>query len=295
MIKQQTIINPVKAKGVGIHSGNEINITLKPAPANHGIIFKRLDVDSKLVRAKNAFVNEVVLSTSIEEDGVVISTIEHLLSAIAAMGIDNLLIEIDSFEVPIMDGSSAPFIFLINSAGITKQEEDKLFLVVNKEVKVSHNDAWAKLLPYNGFKVSLEIDFEHKSIKASEQKLSIDFKNESYIKEISRARTFGKVSDLENLQKQNKALGASMDNAIALSDDDILNEEGVRYHNEFVKHKILDIVGDMYLLGHGLVGEYQGFKSSHMLNNKLLGELLANKDNYELKTFESLPISFYEN
>jgi UDP-3-O-[3-hydroxymyristoyl] N-acetylglucosamine deacetylase len=295
MIKQQTIINEVRARGVGIHSGKYVNITLKPAEVNHGIIFKRLDVGGKLVRAQNAFVNEVILSTSVEENGVSISTIEHLLSAIAAMGIDNMLIEIDSFEVPIMDGSSAPFIFLLNSAGITKQDADKTFLVIKREVKVKSGDSWAKLSPFNGLKVSVEIDFEHQTIKNSEQSLTIDFAGESYVKEISRARTFGKIADLEKLQTQNKALGASMDNAIALSDDDVLNEEGVRYHNEFVKHKILDAIGDMYLLGYGLVGYYEGFKPSHMLNNKLLSAVLDDAGNYDLTTFDELPISFYDN
>ncbi len=293
MINQKTIINEVKARGVGIHSGSYVNLAIKPAPINHGIIFKRLDVDGKLVRAKNAFVNEVILSTSVEENGVSISTIEHLLSAIAAMGIDNLLIELDSFEVPIMDGSSAPFIFLLNSAGIIEQDEPKQFLVIEQTVEVSYGDSWARLSPFNGYKISVEIDFDHQTIKNSGQTLVIDFKDESYIKEIARARTFGKLSDLEHLQKHDKALGASMDNAIALSDDDVLNEEGVRYSNEFVKHKILDVVGDMYLLGHPLVGFYEGYKTSHLINNKLISAVLATQDNYRTTPLNDIPISFY--
>jgi UDP-3-O-[3-hydroxymyristoyl] N-acetylglucosamine deacetylase len=295
MIKQRTIASEATAIGTGIHNGKEVQMTLIPAPCNHGIVFKRLDAGGKLVRAHNAMVNEVVLSTGIEEGGVKISTVEHLLSALSAMGVDNLLIEINSFEVPIMDGSSAPFIFLLQSAGIKKQEEAKKFFVIKKEIEVNHNDCWAKLSPYHGFKISLKIDFDHKKIKESNQELTIDFNSESYLKEISRARTFGKISDVEKLQKQNLALGANMTNAIALSDDDILNEEGTRYDNEFVKHKILDIVGDMYLLGYNLIGYYQGFKSGHMLNDKLLGEVLSDKNNYEIREFkkEELNINFY--
>jgi UDP-3-O-[3-hydroxymyristoyl] N-acetylglucosamine deacetylase len=240
-------------------------------------------------------VNEVMLSTGIEKDGVKISTVEHLLSALSAMGVDNLLIELNSFEVPIMDGSSAPFIFLLQSAGIIEQEEAKKFFVVKKEIKVKNGDCWATLSPYNGFKISLEIDFNHKKIKESNQSLTIDFNTESYLKEISRARTFGNINDVKKLQAQNLALGANMTNAIALSDDDILNEEGIRYENEFVKHKILDIVGDMYLVGHNIIGYYQGFKSGHMLNDKLLCEILKDKSNYEIREFNKndLKINFY--
>jgi UDP-3-O-[3-hydroxymyristoyl] N-acetylglucosamine deacetylase len=295
MIKQRTIKTEAIALGVGIHNGKDVQMKLIPAPCNHGIVFKRLDAGGKLVRAHNAMVNEVVLSTGIEQDGVKISTVEHLLSALSAMGIDNLLIELDSFEVPIMDGSSAPFIFLLQSAGILEQEEAKKFFVVKKEVRVENNDSWATLSPYHGFKVSLEIDFQHKKIKASDQKLTIDFNRESYLKEISRARTFGNINDVKKLQEKNLALGADMTNAIALSDDDILNEEGMRYSNEFVKHKILDVVGDMYLLGHNLIGYYQGFKSGHMLNDKLLCEILKDKNNYEIREFDKkeLKVNFY--
>ncbi len=295
MIKQKTITQEVKARGVGIHNGKIVNMKLIPAECNHGIVFKRLDAGSKLVKAHSAFVNEVVLSTSIERDNVKVSTIEHLMSALSAMGVDNLLIELDSFEVPIMDGSSAPFIFLLQSAGIAEQKEDKKFFIIKEKIKIEHNDMWAELLPYNGFKVSLEIDFSHKKIKNSEQKLTIDFAKESYLKEISRARTFGRVDEMEQLQKQDLAKGASMENAIALSDDDVLNEDGMRYHNEFVKHKILDIVGDLYLLGHNMVGYYKGYKSGHFLNDKLLTKVLANKKSWEIKNFKksNSPINFY--
>ena len=207
--------------------------------------------------------------------GVKVSTIEHLLSALSALGVDNLLVELDSFEVPIMDGSSAPFIFLVQSAGIEEQEAPKRFIVIKETVRVENGEAWAQVSPHNGFKVTLEIDFEHKKIKESGQKLSIDFAEQSYLKEISRARTFGYESDVEALQAGGLALGASLDNAIGLSDYDILNEDGMRYHNEFVKHKILDIVGDLFLLGGNMIGQYEGYKTGHMLNDQLLSAILS--------------------
>jgi UDP-3-O-[3-hydroxymyristoyl] N-acetylglucosamine deacetylase len=296
MIKQRTIKKTVKARGVGIHSGNTVNMTLLPAPENHGVVFRRMDVGGgKLVRAHSAYVNEVVLSTGIEHDGVKVSTVEHLLSAFSALGIDNILVELDSFEVPIMDGSSAPFVFLVQSAGIEEQAAAKKFFVIKKTVRVENNGAWAQVSPHNGFKVSLEIDFENQKVKESGQQLEIDFSEQSYLKEISRARTFGYVKDLEVMQKQNLALGASMDNAIALSDDDVLNEDGMRYENEFVKHKILDIVGDLYLLGGNLIGFYEGYKTGHLLNDQLLSALLSQKDAWSIETFkkEEAPIQFY--
>ena len=295
MIKQRTIKKAVKARGIGIHSGNLVNMTLLPAEEDHGVVFRRMDVGGKLVRAHNAFVNEVVLSTGLENQGVKVSTVEHLMSALAALGIDNVLVELDSFEVPIMDGSSAPFIFLVQSAGIVEQEAAKKFFVINETVKVEHNDSWAQVSPHAGFKVSLEIDFNHKKVKESGQQLSIDFAEQSYLKEISRARTFGYMKDVETMQRQNLALGASMDNAIALSDDDVLNEDGMRYHNEFVKHKILDIVGDLYLLGANLIGHYEGYKTGHLLNDQLLSAILERPDTWSMEIIdqEDSPIQFY--
>jgi UDP-3-O-[3-hydroxymyristoyl] N-acetylglucosamine deacetylase len=295
MIKQRTIKKAVKARGIGIHSGNMINMMLVPADADHGVVFRRMDVGGKLVRAHNAFVNEVVLSTSIEDDGVQISTVEHLMSAFSALGIDNVLVELDSFEVPIMDGSSAPFIFLVQSAGIAEQAEAKKFFVIKDTVRVENNDSWAQVSPYEGFKVTLEIDFNHKKVQESGQKLSIDFAQKSYLKEISRARTFGYVKDMKIMQERNLALGASMDNAIALSDDDVLNEDGMRYENEFVKHKILDIVGDLYLLGSSLIGHYEGYKTGHLLNDQLLSSILEQPNTWSIETFISKdsPIQFY--
>lgn len=296
MIKQRTVKKSVKARGIGIHSGAMINMKLIPAPIDHGVVFKRMDVGGKLVRAHNAFVNEVVLSTSIEYDGVKVSTIEHLMSAFSALGIDNILVELDSFEVPIMDGSSAPFIFLVQSAGIEEQQDaHKKFFVIKDTIRVKNNDSWAQVTPYEGFKVTLEIDFNHKKVKESGQNLSIDFAQKSYLKEISRARTFGYMRDVERMQKKNLALGASMDNAIALSDNDVLNEDGMRYENEFVKHKILDIVGDLYLLGANLIGHYEGYKTGHLLNDQLLSTILKQPETWAIETFESenSPIQFY--
>lgn len=295
MIKQRTIKKAVKARGVGIHSGSMVNMTLIPAEIDHGVVFRRMDVGGKLVRAHNAFVNEVVLSTSLENKGVKVSTVEHLMSAFSALGVDNILVELDSFEVPIMDGSSAPFIFLVQSAGIEDQNAHKKFFVIHETVKIEHQDSWAQVSPYEGFKVTLEINFEHKKVQESGQKLSIDFAKQSYLKEISRARTFGYMKELEVLQRQNLALGASMDNAIALSDDDVLNEDNMRYQNEFVKHKILDIVGDLYLLGGNLIGHYQGYKTGHLLNDQLLSAILERPDTWSIETFEAKdsPIQFY--
>ena len=295
MVKQRTIKKIVKARGVGIHSGKLVNLTLIPAAPDHGVVFKRLDVGGRQVHAHSAFVNEVVLSTGLESQGVKVSTIEHLLSALSALGIDNLLVELDSFEVPIMDGSSAPFVFLVQSAGIEEQDAHKRFIVIKDTIRVENGQSWAQVSPYNGFKVTLEIDFEHKKIKESGQKLSIDFAEQSYLKEISRARTFGYESDVEMLQKKNLALGASKDNAIALSDNDILNEDGMRYHNEFVKHKILDIVGDLFLLGGNIIGSYEGYRTGHMLNDQLLSAILSQPNAFKIQTFEdsNSPVHFY--
>ena len=295
MVKQRTINKMVKARGVGIHSGKQVNLTLIPAKVDHGVVFKRMDAGGKEVHAHSAFVNEVVLSTGLESQGVKVSTVEHLMSALSALGIDNVMVELDSFEVPIMDGSSAAFIFLIQSAGIEEQDAPKRFIVIKDTVRVENGESWAQVGPHNGFKVTLEIDFKHKKVKESGQKLSIDFSEQSYLKEISRARTFGYLRDVETLQKQNLALGASIDNAIALTDDDILNEDGLRFHNEFVKHKVLDIVGDLFLLGSNFIGYYEGYKTGHMINDQLLSAILSQPDAYIVETFEKQdsPIQYY--
>ena len=295
MIKQRTIKKSVQARGVGIHSGKTVNMKLLPAEPNHGIVFRRMDAGGKEVKALNVFVNELVLSTSLQDGDVKVSTVEHLMSAFSALGIDNIVVELDSFEVPIMDGSSSPFVFLVQAAGIEEQDSSKNFIVIKKPIKVKRGDSWAKLTPYNGFKISIEIDFDHEKVKESGQKISIDFSNQSYLKEISRARTFGYMRDLETLKAANRALGASPDNAIALTDDDILNEDGLRYTNEFVKHKVLDIVGDLYLLGANVIGHYEGYKTGHFLNNELIKTLQNKKDTWTIETFEgdNAPVSFY--
>jgi len=295
MVKQRTIKKTGKARGVGIPSGKLVNMTLIPAESDHGVVFKRLDVGGRKVHAHSAFVNEVVLSNGLESQGVKVSTIEHLMSAFSALGVDNVLVELDSFEVPIMDGSSAPFIFLVQSAGIEEQDAPKRFIVIKDTVRVENGKSWAQVSPHNGFKVTLEIDFEHKKIKESGQKLTIDFAEQSYLKEISRARTFGYERDVEELQAGGLALGASIDNAIALSDDDILNEDGMRFPNEFVKHKILDIVGDLFLLGGNVIGHYEGYKTGHMLNDQLLSAILSQPQAFSIETYEELesPIHYY--
>ena len=295
MIKQRTISASTSARGVGIHSGKEVTLTLSPAKVDDGVIFKRLDLKGSIIKAHSAFVNEVNLSTSLEKDGTKVSTVEHLLSALSGLGIDNILVELDSFEVPIMDGSAAPFIFLLQAAGIVEQDAYKKFFVVKKPVEVTLNDSWACVSPYFGFQICLEISFDHRFIKQSGQRLCIDFAKESYLKEISRARTFGLIKDLEKLQNMGLGLGASVENAIALGEEGVLNEDGVRYHNEFVKHKILDIVGDLYLLGGNIVGKYEGYKTGHQLNDKLLSKLINTKDAWEIKTFDerNTPIIFY--
>jgi len=295
LIKQRTIKKSVQARGVGIHSGKTVNMKLLPAEPDHGIVFRRMDAGGKEVKALNVFVNELVLSTSLQDGDVKVSTVEHLMSAFSALGIDNIVVELDSFEVPIMDGSSSPFVFLVQAAGIEEQDASKNFIVIKKPIKVKRGDSWAKLTPYNGFKISIEIDFDHEKVKESGQKISIDFSNQSYLKEISRARTFGYMRDLETLKAANRALGASPDNAIALTDDDILNEDGLRYTNEFVKHKVLDIVGDLYLLGANVIGHYEGYKTGHFLNNELIKTLQNKKDTWTIETFEgdNAPVSFY--
>lgn len=296
MLAQRTIKNSVSARGIALHSGVISNITLKSAKVDTGIIFRRIDLDNKEIKAHNANVSEVTLCTSLQNQEVKIATVEHLLSALSSLGIDNLIVEIDSDEIPIMDGSASPFIFLIEAAGIQEQEEAKKFFIIKKEVCVEKDNCWAKLTPFEGFKVTVEIDFKNQVIQNSGQKLSLDFSKESYLKEISRARTFGHMSDVKMMQDNNLALGASLDNAIALDKDKLVDGQSLRYKNEFVKHKILDVIGDLYLLGGNLIGEYEGYRTGHALNDMLLNALLKDKDAFEIKTFENdeVPISFYK-
>ena len=278
MIRQRTLNNTIRATGVGLHSGEKVYLTLKPAPVNSGIVFRRTDLDPVVDIPANALqVGETTLSTTLVKDHARVDTVEHLLSAMAGLGIDNAIVELSAQEVPIMDGSSGPFVFLLQSAGIAEQDAPKRFIRIKRKIEVREGDKVASFVPYNGFKVSFEIDFDHPVFKQSIQKASLDFSSTSYVKEVSRARTFGFTKDLEYMRSKNLALGGSVKNAIVVDDYRVLNEDGLRYDDEFVKHKILDAVGDLYLLGHSLIGEFVGHKSGHGLNNRLLRELLDRK------------------
>lgn len=298
MIKQRTLKNVIRATGVGLHTGEKVYLTLRPAVPDTGIVFRRVDLDTPVeIPAIPENVGETTLSTTLVKDGVRIATIEHLLSALAGLGIDNAYIDLNASEVPIMDGSAGPFVFLIQSAGIQEQNAPKRFIRIKKPVKVDHGDKWVQFVPYNGFKVSFTIDFQHPAFKEHHQMAEVDFSTTSFVKEVSRARTFGFMSQIETLRANNLALGGSLDNAIVVDDYRVLNEDGLRYVDEFVKHKILDSIGDLYLLGRSLIGAFSGYKSGHALNNKLLRVLLAQEDAWELVTFEDekeSPISFMQ-
>jgi UDP-3-O-[3-hydroxymyristoyl] N-acetylglucosamine deacetylase len=288
MIKQRTLRNVIRATGVGLHTGEKVFLTLRPAAVDTGIIFRRVDLDEPVeISARPENVGETTLSTTLVQGNVKVSTVEHILSALAGMGIDNVYIDLSAPEVPIMDGSAGPFVFLIQSAGIEEQNAPKRFIRIKKPVQVGdEGDKWARFEPFDGFKVSFKIDFNHPVINNCSQEAVVDFSTTSFVKEISRARTFGFMRDIEYLRQNNLALGGSMDNAIVLDDYRVLNEDGLRYNDEFVKHKILDAIGDLYLLGRSLVGAYCGYKSGHALNNKLLLELMADESAWELVTFE---------
>lgn len=296
MLRQRTLKNVIKATGITLHGGERAEIVLHPAPVNTGIIFRRTDLNPIVeipARAEN--VGDTRLSTTLVKGDVRVSTVEHLLSALAGMGIDNLFISVNAPEIPIMDGSAGPFVFLIQSAGIEEQSAPKKFIRIKRKFKISDGDKWACFEPFDGFKVTFTIDFDHPLFKIDTKTATLDFSSLSYVKEVSRARTFGFMADFEKLQSMNLARGASLDNAIAIDDFRILNEDGLRYENEFVKHKILDAVGDLYLLGSSLVGAFSGYKSGHALNNKILRELMATKDAWEFVTYEDTkkaPISF---
>ena len=298
MIKQRTLKNVIRATGVGLHTGKKIFLTLRPAPANAGIIFRRVDLDDPVeIEAKSDNVGDTMLSTSLVKGDVKISTVEHLLSALAGFGIDNAYVDLSADEVPIMDGSAGPFVFLIQSAGVEEQNAPKHFMRIREKIRVEDGDKWAMFEPFEGFKVGFTIEFDHPMFHEENCKAEIDFSTTSYVKEVSRARTFGFMREVELLRENNLALGGSLDNAIVVDDYRILNEDGLRYEDECVKHKILDAIGDLYLLGHSLIGSFTGFKSGHALNNRLLRELLAKESAWELVSFEDevdLPISFMQ-
>ncbi|OUR64084.1 UDP-3-O-[3-hydroxymyristoyl] N-acetylglucosamine deacetylase [Methylophaga sp. 42_25_T18] len=287
MIKQRTLKNVIRATGVGLHSGDTVYLTLRPAAPNTGIIFRRVDLDPVVeIEAKAENVGETALSTTLVQHGQRVSTVEHLLSAFAGLGIDNAYIDLNAPEVPIMDGSAGPFVFLIQSAGIEEQAVAKQFIRIKKTLLVEDGDKWGKFEPFEGFKVSFTIDFQHPAFTGRPQQVDVDFSSTSFVREVSRARTFGFMKDIEKLRENNLALGASVDNAIALDDYRVVNEDGLRYEDEFVRHKVLDAIGDLYLLGYSLIGAFSGHKSGHEVNNKLLRKLLADKDAWELVSFE---------
>jgi UDP-3-O-[3-hydroxymyristoyl] N-acetylglucosamine deacetylase len=296
MIRQRTLKNVIKATGITLHGGERAELTLKPAPPNTGIIFTRIDLNPPveiLARAEN--VGDTTLSTCLIKDGVRVSTVEHLLSAFAGLGIDNAYVDISTSEIPIMDGSAGPFVFLVQSAGIQEQNAPKGFIRIKRKVKVKEGDKWAAFEPFEGFKVTFSIEFDHPVFNSLSKTATLDFSSTSYVKEVSRARTFGFMADFERLRELNLALGASLDNAIAIDDYRVLNEDGLRYEDEFVKHKILDAIGDLYLLGSSLIGAFSGYKSGHALNNSLLRKLLAQEDAWEYVTFDDIaaaPISY---
>ncbi len=299
MIKQRTLKESVSAIGVGLHKGEKVQVTLRPAPANTGIVFRRVDLDPVVdIKATPEAVGETTLCTClVNEDNVKISTVEHLLSAVAGLGIDNLVIDVDSPEIPIMDGSALPFVYLIQSAGIETLNVAKRFLRIKKPIRVEEGDKWAELLPYEGFKVNFAIEFEHPVIANTCQSMQMDFSSCSFIKEISRARTFGFMKDIEFLRSHNLALGGSLENAIVLDEYRMLNTDELRYDDEFVKHKILDAIGDLYMGGTSILGQLNAFKSGHALNNMLLREVFKQQDAWEWLTYEDAakaPIKYQE-
>jgi UDP-3-O-[3-hydroxymyristoyl] N-acetylglucosamine deacetylase len=296
VIKQKTLKNVIRATGIGVHTGNKIYLTLRPAPIDSGIIFRRVDFPEPVeIKACPENVGDTSLSTTLQKDGVTISTVEHLLSALSGLGIDNVYVDVSAPEVPIMDGSAGPFVFLVQSAGIAEQDAPKRFIRIKRKIEVTDGDKSARLEPYDGFRMDFSIDFSHPIFRGKVQEATFDFSTTSYVKEVSRARTFGFLRDAEKLRSMNLALGASMDNTVVLDDYRVLNEDGLRYEDEFVKHKMLDAIGDLYLLGKNVIGSFVGHKSGHSLNNMLLKELLANQDAWEIVTFESVetaPIAY---
>ncbi|TJZ77429.1 UDP-3-O-acyl-N-acetylglucosamine deacetylase [Chitiniphilus eburneus] len=298
MFQQRTLKSTVRAVGVGLHSGDRVTLVLKPAPVDHGIVFRRTDLPgSAPFRVGPALVNDTRLSSTLVQDDVRVGTIEHLMSAFAGLGLDNVEVEVDAQEMPIMDGSAAPFIFLVQSAGIVEQTAPKRFVRVLKPVEVRDGDKWVRLDPHDGYKVALTIDFQHPAFKKSAQTVCIDFATTNYISEIARARTFGFIHEFEYMRMNGLARGGSMDNAIVIDEYRVLNDGGLRFEDEFVRHKVLDAIGDLYILGHPLIAAFSGYKSGHAMNNKLLRTLLADEANYEFVTFEdrdTVPSSFHD-
>lgn len=296
MLRQRTVKNIIRASGVGLHTGAKIYLTLKPGAIDSGIVFVRTDIEPPVtLPAQALMVRDTSMATSLVQGDVRLSTVEHLMSALAGLGIDNAIIEVTAGEIPIMDGSAGPFVFLIQSAGIIEQDAPKRFARITRRIEVKDNDKIAAFEPYNGFKLCFTIDFDHPAFLEENKYAEVDFSTTSYVKEVSRARTFGFMRDIEYLRSKNLALGGSMENAIVVDDNGVMNEEGLRYKDEFVRHKMLDAIGDLYLLGHAIIGEYQGYKSGHGLNNQLLRAMLDQPDAWEMVTFDdeaSAPIAY---
>ena len=296
MIRQRTLKNIIRATGIGLHSGEKVYLTLRPAAVDTGIVFRRMDLDPVVeipALAKN--VGDTTMSTTLAKGDAKVDTVEHLLSAMAGLGIDNAYVELSASEVPIMDGSAGPFVFLIQSAGLEEQDAPKKFIRILREVTVEDGEKRATFVHFEGFKVGFEIEFDHPVFEGRTQTACVDFSSTSFVKEVSRARTFGFMRDIEYLRTHNLALGGSVDNAIVVDEDSVLNEDGLRYEDEFVKHKILDAIGDLYLLGKSLIGEFRVYKSGHALNNLLLRTLLEQPDAWEVVTFadaSTAPISY---
>ena len=286
MIRQRTLKNVISATGVGLHTGEKVYMTLRPAAADTGIVFRRIDLPVVVdIKADAYAVGDTRLASCLEKDGASVGTVEHFMSALAGLGIDNSYVDLSAPEVPIMDGSAGPFVFLLQSAGIEEQNAAKRFIRIRKTVEVRHGDKWVKLEPFNGFKIDLGIEFNHPVFDRSRQTVSFDFSSTSYTKEVSRARTFGFMQDVEAMRSQGLAMGGSLDNAIVMDEYRILNSDGLRYDDEFVKHKALDAIGDLYLLGHPIIGAFSGFKSGHALNNQLLRALLEDQTAWEFCSF----------
>lgn len=285
-MQQRTLSKMVVATGVGLHSGEKVTLTLHPTAPDTGIVFRRVDLPEPMVfKLGPELINDTRLSSTIVQDGVRVGTIEHLMSALAGLGVDNVMIDVDAPEIPILDGSSAPFVYLLESAGVVEQDALKRFIRILETIEVVEEDKWVRLEPHDGFRMDLSIDFDHPAFKKVAQNVALDFAKTSYIHEISRARTFGFVQEVELLRMNGLARGGSMENAIVLDEYRVLNQGGLRFEDEFVRHKVLDAIGDLYVLGHQLIGHFSGHKSGHALNNRLLRELLMRKDSWEYTTF----------
>lgn len=297
MVRQRTLKNSIQANGVGLHTGEKVYLTLHPSAPDTGVVFRRIDLNPVVeIPAKAENVGDTMLSTTLIKDGARVSTVEHLLSALAGMGIDNLIIDVSAPEIPIMDGSAAPFVFLLQSAGIEEQDAPKKFIKVKRPVTVEQDGKQATFKPFDGFKINFAIDFDHPVFENQTLNASIDFSSTSFVREVSRARTFGFMHEFEYLRAKGLARGGSLDNAIVVDESQILNEDGLRFEDEFVKHKILDAIGDLYLMGNSIIGEFDAHKSGHGLNNASLLALIAEKDAWEMVTFagdtDEAPISY---